>query len=212
MDLWSMSTGKEQKTIKSRRFFSFFLSKFCFVYYCFWKSIMVTRHSFKISFLNLAFLEIEWRFHDDKISISYSQFGAEKQINKAEKQPQELAKCRTLEKTSELIVLAIRIGERSISFVVWTCGVHNLLYQQWKNHQIWLMIFMKNNRDPIVEEVAKKHFIIADTFFWALIHSVKTVRIFLLLTQILREIKTGKGHCQLRFNDFIHKIVKIDFT
>ena len=79
---------------------------------------MVTRHSFKISFLNLAFLEIEWRFHDDKISISYSQFGAEKQINKAEKQPQELAKCRTLEKTSELIVLAIRIGERSISFVV----------------------------------------------------------------------------------------------
>ena len=67
MDLWSMSTGKEQKTIKSRRFFSFFLSKFCFVYYCFWKSIMVTRHSFKISFLNLA---ISWR--QDIINILFS--------------------------------------------------------------------------------------------------------------------------------------------
>ena len=31
MDLWSMSTEKEHKTIKSRKFFCFFLYKICFV-------------------------------------------------------------------------------------------------------------------------------------------------------------------------------------
>ena len=136
------------------------------LFVCFCEGIVVTRHSFKMIFIYLAFLEIEWRFHNEWIWIFHSQFGAQKQINRAKKQPQELAKCRTLEKTSELIVLAIRIGERSISYVVWTCGgVHNLLYQQWKNHQIWLMIFMKNNRDPIVEEKWLRNILSSSTPF-----------------------------------------------